>query len=85
MLAWAALLIASSIYLHALDPLPPGAKGWQRFWKGAGILMLLFGGAMLIGMLAGNRQVDSGRLGRDERQNVAHKPRHGLVVGLIGE
>ena len=55
MLAWAALLIASSIYLHALDPLPAGAKGWQRFWKGAGIIMLLFGSALLIGMLAGNR------------------------------
>jgi thiol:disulfide interchange protein DsbD len=36
MLAWALLLILPAIYLHALDPLPPHARGWQRFWKGIG-------------------------------------------------
>ncbi|QLH49681.1 MAG: protein-disulfide reductase DsbD [Candidatus Accumulibacter cognatus] len=55
MLAWALLLIVPAVYLHALDPLPPHAKGWQRFWKGMGIVMLLFGAAMLIGILAGSR------------------------------
>lgn len=55
MLAWAALLIIPAIYLHALDPLPPHAKGWQRFWKGIGIVMLLTGAALLIGALAGSR------------------------------
>ncbi|EXI75210.1 MAG TPA: protein-disulfide reductase DsbD [Candidatus Accumulibacter phosphatis] len=55
MLAWALLLIVPAIYLHALDPLPPHAKGWQRFWKGIGIVMLLFGASMLLGTLAGSR------------------------------
>jgi thiol:disulfide interchange protein DsbD len=55
MLAWSALLIIPAIYLHALDPLPPQAKGWQRFWKGIGIFMLLTGAALLIGALAGGR------------------------------
>ena len=55
MLAWAALLIVPAIYLHALDPLPQHAKGWQRFWKGIGIVMLLTGAALLIGALAGSR------------------------------
>jgi thiol:disulfide interchange protein DsbD len=55
MLAWAALLIIPAIYLHALDPLPPHAKGWQRFWKGIGIVMLLTGAALLLGALAGGR------------------------------
>lgn len=55
MIGWAALLILPAIYLHALDPLPPHARGWQRFWKGIGILMLLTGAALLIGALAGNR------------------------------
>ncbi|MGE5472112.1 MAG: protein-disulfide reductase DsbD [Bacteroidota bacterium] len=55
MLAWAALLIIPAIYLHAIDPLPPHAKGWQRFWKGIGLVMLLTGAALLIGTLAGNR------------------------------
>jgi thiol:disulfide interchange protein DsbD len=55
MLAWAALLIIPAIFLHALDPLPPHAKGWQRFWKGIGIVMLLTGAALLLGALAGSR------------------------------
>jgi thiol:disulfide interchange protein DsbD len=55
MLSWALLLIVPAIYLHALDPLPPHASGWQRFWKGIGIVMLLLGAAMLLGTLAGSR------------------------------
>lgn len=55
MLGWAVLLILPAIYLHALDPLPPQAKGGQRFWKGVGIVMLLYGAALLLGALAGSR------------------------------
>jgi thiol:disulfide interchange protein DsbD len=55
MLGWAALLIGSGIFLRALDPLPPSASGWWRLWKGAGVMMLVLGVAILAGMLAGNR------------------------------
>jgi thiol:disulfide interchange protein DsbD len=55
MLGWAALLIGSGIFLRALDPLPPSASGWWRLWKGAGVMMLVLGVALLAGMLAGNR------------------------------
>ncbi len=55
MLGWAALLIVPAIYLHALDPLPPHASGWQRFWKGVGAALLLAGAAMLFGLLGGSR------------------------------
>ena len=55
MLLWALLLIIPAIYLHALDPLPPHAKGLHRFWKGIGIVMLLTGAALLIGALSGSR------------------------------
>ncbi|MBE2260680.1 MAG: protein-disulfide reductase DsbD [Rhodobacteraceae bacterium] len=55
MIAWALLLIVPAIYLHALDPLPPHARGWQRFWKAMGIVMLIGGAAMLLGALAGSR------------------------------
>ncbi|HOL64360.1 MAG TPA: protein-disulfide reductase DsbD, partial [Accumulibacter sp.] len=55
MFAWAMLLIIPAIYLHALDPLPPQARAWQRFWKGIGMILLLLGAAMLAGLLAGSR------------------------------
>ena len=55
MLVWALLLIFSAIYLHALDPLPPQAHGWQKFGKGMGVLALLVGAALLTGALAGAR------------------------------
>lgn len=55
MLAWAALLIVSAIFLHALDPLPGSAQGWARFWKGVGVIALLAGSALLIGALGGSR------------------------------
>lgn len=55
MIAWALLLIVPAIYLHALDPLPAQAKGWQHFWKGCGLVMVIAGTALLVGVLAGNR------------------------------
>jgi thiol:disulfide interchange protein DsbD len=55
MLAWALLLIVPAIFLHALDPLPPQAHGWQRFGKAVGVVMLLTGAAMLIGVFSGAR------------------------------
>ncbi|MBL8414686.1 MAG: protein-disulfide reductase DsbD [Propionivibrio sp.] len=53
MVAWALLLIVPAIYMHALDPLPAHAKGWNRFWKGIGMVMLIAGAAMLVGALSG--------------------------------
>ncbi len=57
MLLWALLLIAAAIYLHALDPLPSHASGWSRLWKGLGVVLLIGGLALLLGMLAGSRDV----------------------------
>jgi thioredoxin:protein disulfide reductase len=57
MTLWAALLIGGSMYLHALDPLPPHASGWKRLWKGAGVIALLAGAALLIGALGGSRDI----------------------------
>lgn len=57
MLLWATLLIASAIYLHALDPLPQHASGWTRLWKGFGVVLLIGGLALLLGMLAGSRDL----------------------------
>jgi thiol:disulfide interchange protein DsbD len=77
MLAWASLLIVPSIYMHALDPLPPHAKGWHRFWKGIGIVMLVAGAAMLVGALSGARdplQPLSGLRGGSAGTDTKHLP-----------
>jgi thiol:disulfide interchange protein DsbD len=53
MLGWALLMIVPAIFLHAIDPLPQSAHGWQRLGKGFGVVLLLGGGAMLMGVLGG--------------------------------
>jgi thiol:disulfide interchange protein DsbD len=55
MLAWAALLVGSAMFLRAIDPLPTTASGWARLWKSVGMLALVAGIAMLVGVLAGAR------------------------------
>ncbi|MFY9326618.1 MAG: protein-disulfide reductase DsbD [Georgfuchsia sp.] len=55
LLGWATLLIVPAIFMHALDSLPTHAGGWQKFWKGIGVAMLLAGAAMLAGALGGSR------------------------------
>ncbi|WP_296886049.1 protein-disulfide reductase DsbD [Thiobacillus sp.] len=57
MLLWALLLIASAIYLHAMDPLPVQASGWRHLWKGLGVVLLIGGLSLLLGMLAGSRDL----------------------------
>ncbi len=57
MLAWAALLILTAIYLRVLDPLPHAARGFQRFGKGIGVIALIAGIAYVIGALSGGRDV----------------------------
>jgi thiol:disulfide interchange protein DsbD len=57
MAAWAALLIIGAMYLHALDPLSHDASGYARFSKGVGVIALLGGAALVIGALAGSRDV----------------------------
>ena len=57
MLAWGVLLIVSAVYLHALDPLPNGASGLRKLWKGIGVVAMLAGAALLVGALAGGRDI----------------------------
>jgi thioredoxin:protein disulfide reductase len=57
LLAWAALLIICAIFLHALDPLPVGAPGYRKLFKGIGVIALLTGTILLVGALAGGRDV----------------------------
>ncbi|HKE49478.1 MAG TPA: protein-disulfide reductase DsbD, partial [Rhodanobacteraceae bacterium] len=57
MLMSGALLIASAVYLGALERLPDGASGWRRLWKALGIVLLVAGAAEIVGAAAGGRDV----------------------------
>ena len=53
LLLWAVLLMVSAIYLGALEGLGPNATGWTKFWKGGGLVVLLYGSMLLIGAAGG--------------------------------
>jgi thiol:disulfide interchange protein DsbD len=54
MILTAMLLIIPAIYMNAIEQLPQPATGWQKLWKGLGLMMLVFGVMQLIGLSAGN-------------------------------
>ena len=56
-LLWAALLILSAVFLHAIDPLPHDAPGHRRLFKGVGVIGLAGGLALLIGALSGSKDL----------------------------
>ena len=53
--AWGALAIGAAIFLRAVDPLPPHAHNWARFWKGVGMVLLLVGASLVVGAVGGSR------------------------------
>ena len=54
MLLTAALLIIPAVYLRALEPLSDNHNGWQKLWKGLGVIILVYGILLLIGLSMGN-------------------------------
>ena len=50
---WATLFIVCAIYMGALDSLAAGAAGWRRLWKGAGLVMLVYGVLIMVGVAGG--------------------------------
>ena len=56
MLLWSLLFIFSAIYLGALDRLD-NAMGWQRFRKGCGIALLIYGIFIMLGAVSGGDDV----------------------------
>ena len=53
LLMWAALFIVCSIYMGALDSLTAESGGWRRLWKGAGLVVLVYGVLVLVGAAGG--------------------------------
>ena len=57
MVLWAVLLIISAVYMGALERLVPEANGWRKLWKGAGMVLLIYGGLVLLGAASGGKDV----------------------------
>ncbi|MCP3661818.1 MAG: protein-disulfide reductase DsbD [Gammaproteobacteria bacterium] len=55
MLLWGMLLISSAIYMGAIQQLKVEASGWDRLWKGLGIVLLVYGSLMLVGVAIGGK------------------------------
>jgi len=55
LLLWAGLLVATGVFLGALEPVPQAASGWRRLSKAVGVLAILAGAAQGIGALSGAR------------------------------
>ncbi|RUM65520.1 MAG: protein-disulfide reductase, partial [Sulfurimonas sp.] len=53
MLLWAVLLIVSAVYMGVLEPLKEGTRGFTALFKGLGLVMLLYGMALIYGALTG--------------------------------
>ncbi len=57
LLLWGALLIMSAVYLGALNSLSIDSNGWDKLWKGLGLILLIYGGLLMIGGASGSHSV----------------------------
>ena len=55
MALWGILLMVCAVYLGAFERLQPEVSGWHKFWKGVGIVILVYGAMLLIGAASGNK------------------------------
>jgi len=57
MMLWAALLIISAIYMGALSQFEANSSGWHKLWKGTGLVILIYGGLLIVGVATGGGDV----------------------------
>jgi len=51
------ILVVSAVYLNVFERLGEHTGGWHRLWKGLGMILLVYGAALLIGLLSGSRSL----------------------------
>lgn len=57
MFLWAILLIGTAVYVGALTRLEVNATGWQKLWKGMGLVMMFYGAIVMLGAASGGRDL----------------------------
>lgn len=57
MALYATLAIGTGVYMGALEPVNENRGNWQKLWKALGLILLIYGAALIIGALAGNQSM----------------------------
>ncbi|WP_428033368.1 protein-disulfide reductase DsbD [Amphritea sp.] len=57
LLLYAVILLVAAVHMKALDRLKDNAAGWSYFWKGIGVVLLLYGAILFIGGLTGGKSL----------------------------
>ncbi len=57
LLLWGGLLIVTAVYLGALNTLNIDSNGWEKLWKGLGLILLIYGGLLMLGGASGSHNV----------------------------
>jgi thioredoxin:protein disulfide reductase len=57
MMLYASLAIASAVYMGALEPHKENRSNWQKLWKAIGLILLIYGAALIIGALGGSQSL----------------------------
>lgn len=55
MLLAALLFIITAVYMGALQAVADGRSNWLRFWRGVSLVLLIYGAALLVGVLSGSQ------------------------------
>jgi len=55
MTLWAVLLIVSGVFMGALLQLDASASGWKKLWKGLGVVLVIYGGLLLVGAASNSK------------------------------
>lgn len=85
---WGILLVVCAVYLGAFERLQPEAGGWHKLWKGVGVVLLIYGGMLLVGASSGARDMFQPLANLSLAANGAKVTQHGLefkqIKGLAG-
>ncbi len=81
MLLWAILFIVSAVYMGATEPVGEGS-GWRKLWKGLGLVILIYGGLILVGVAAGGKDVMQPLHGLGAGTTAAGNQSHGAELSF---